>query len=210
MNTIICVLTKIYSLILHLYPSAYRKTFQEEMLLDFNDMLADASKKGTLSLTAFCLREARDIPLSLVSIHFEENRMLRVFRFRPVNLGLRSAFAFGVVYALVNVIIWSFGSIWEKSLWQYDYYIPFREFYYEVFRTRQGFELIYLWIPFGINSLLSGFAMGWLFAVLFGDRTSYSRYILVGTLGWFLQDSVRSIFSFSFIHHQLAFPGNIE
>lgn len=180
------------------------------MLLDFKDMLADATKKGMLSTIVFCLREARDIPLGLVSIHLEENRMLRVFRFQPVNLGLRSAFAFGGVYALVNVIIWSFGPIWEKSVWRYDHYIPFREFYYGIFHTRQGFELIYLWIPFAINSLLIGFVMGLLFAILFGNRASYSRYILVGTVGWFLQDSVRSIFSISFIHHHLAFPGNIE
>lgn len=74
MNTILSILTKLYSYTLYLYPASYRKAFQKEMLLDFKDMLADANKKGILSLIAFCLREARDIPLSLVSTHLEENR----------------------------------------------------------------------------------------------------------------------------------------
>jgi hypothetical protein len=61
-----------------------------------------------------------------------------------------------------------------------------------------------------ICSLLTGFVMGVLFAFLFGDRASYSRYILVGTLGWFLQSSVSLIFSLSYNIHLQSFLGTNE
>jgi hypothetical protein len=61
-----------------------------------------------------------------------------------------------------------------------------------------------------ISELLTGFLMGVLFAFLFGDRASYSRYILVGTLGWFLQSSVPLIFSLSYNIHLQSFLGTSE
>jgi hypothetical protein len=168
MKTFIRILTKIYFYILHLYPASYRKAFQEEILLDFKDMLTDASKEGIFSLIAFCLREARDIPLSLASTHLEESRMMSIFRSQPLTNGLRGALGFGVAFAIANIIgsvVWSLLGGADNSI---------------------------------IRALLNGLVMGILFAVLFGNRSTYSKYILVGTLGWFLQDTMRGIWPYSF------------
>jgi hypothetical protein len=61
-----------------------------------------------------------------------------------------------------------------------------------------------------ISNLLTGLVMGVLFAFLFGDRANYSRYILVGTLGWFLQSSVPAIISLSYNIHLQSFLGTSE
>lgn len=198
MKAILHLLSKIYFYTLYLYPASYRKEFQDEMLLDFKDMLTDASKEGILSLIAFCLREVRDIPFNLVLTYLEENRMLRIVRSQPVNFGLRGAVGFGVAFAIANLI----GMFVSLELVMPDDSMVGRlqVFYFDLFHTEHGLELI-SWIPSAISSLLTGLVMGILFAVLFADRTKYLRYILVGMLGWFLHDATGDILLHSYNLH---------
>jgi len=189
------ILTAFYGWLLVFYPRSFRKEFEEEMLLDFRDMLDSASLNGGLALIFVLLRELRDIPINLLQVHMEDGHMLKIFRSQPVNTGLRSAFGFGFPFAITAVI-----SVWiSQKLASSDSSIITRlqAYFLDYFHTEQWSELI-SWLPTAVGSLLTGLVFGVLFAILFTDRTRYLRYIIVGMVGWFLHDAVRSLLAYSF------------
>ena len=57
---------RLYALTVRLYPCSFRAEFGEEMQVVFVDAVAAAVERGRLSLAAVCLREARDLPSSLL------------------------------------------------------------------------------------------------------------------------------------------------
>jgi hypothetical protein len=63
------LLQRIYAALLHLYPSAFRDEFADEMHRDFSHALADAHKHGTFALISLLARELRDLPAAALREH---------------------------------------------------------------------------------------------------------------------------------------------
>src|SRR5512138_204301 len=93
----------IYRLLLRLYPCRFRGEFEEQMLLDFSDMAADARAKGRFSFVLFCVRELIDFPLSLLMAQYKEGRMFRMLRSQPVSYALRGAAGFGLGFGAAAI-----------------------------------------------------------------------------------------------------------
>ena len=194
MKKILSILTAFYGWLLCLYPRAFREEFDEEMLLDFRDMLDSASKKGIFSLSIVLSRELRDIPINLLRTHLKEGHMLKTLRSQPLNTGLRSALGFGVAFgiaAIVSGVIFGVEIDSDNSILAH-----LQVFYFDVFHKDSG--LLFNWLFSAIGSVLTGLVLGILFAILFTDRSKYPRYILVSMLGWFLHDAVRSALAYFF------------
>src|SRR5215207_4719989 len=104
------LLTKIYSYLIYLYPAAFRDEFQEQMLLDFSDMLTDAHQKGKFALLLFCLRELIDFPINLLRTHVERGGVFRILRSQPVNTGLRGAVGFSIGFSAAGLASWGIRS----------------------------------------------------------------------------------------------------
>ena len=173
------VLISMYGFLLHLYPAAFQREFQEQMLLDFTDMAVDARKKGRFSFFLFYLRELVDFPINLLRVYLMEGSMFRIFHSQPVRYGLRAAIGFGAAFP-TSVLGFVFTGFASESL-----IIQLEVFYYDLFHTLPLYEII-SWFPSALGFLLAGLLIGGLLAVLFADRSNYSRYVLSGMLGWFL------------------------
>ena len=172
MKTFLSMIIRFYAKLLRLYPQSYRNEFAEEMLRDFSDMATDAGEQGWFPLAIFCLRELVDFPVSLLRVHLEESRMLKNLSSEPVNIGLRSAVLFGVTFGLL--ILMDGLASWLK---------PALEKFIPAQLPNLFVGPLLDWIDFPLTSLVFGI----LFAVLFADRARFSRYLLLGTLGWLLQ-----------------------
>src|SRR5690242_8091786 len=113
-------MSRIYRLLLRLFPVKFRREFEEQMFLDFSDLMADARKKGSLAFVIFCLRELCDYPFNLLRAHMKDGRMVKVLRSRPMNYGLRGAIGFSVATFLAfmtsNLISWKFDSSSDSLL----------------------------------------------------------------------------------------------
>ena len=130
-----------YSLLLWLYPAAFRHEFQEQMLLDFSDMARDAREKGSYSFLKFWFRELYHFPASLLQAHWRQGLTGKVLRSQPVNYGVRNALLFGLAYGL-SVIL----SVWISDLLlMSDNSIldTMSVIYFDLFHTEHGLELIY-------------------------------------------------------------------
>ena len=90
----------LYSHLLRLYPDLFRTEFEEQMLLDFSDMAGDAWKKGSLAFLLFCLHELLVLPANVMRAYLKEGGIVRIFRSRPANYGLRGAAGFAVTFFL--------------------------------------------------------------------------------------------------------------
>ncbi len=64
------LITRLYAYAIRLYPRSFRVEFEEEMRAVFAHSVAEAAQRGSLSLLAACLREARDLPLILLREHW--------------------------------------------------------------------------------------------------------------------------------------------
>jgi hypothetical protein len=186
-----------YRALLRLYPAVFRSEFQEQMLLDFMDMAVDARKRGRLSFFLFSLRELVDFPINLLKVYLMEGRMFRILRSQPVRYGLRAAIGFGAAFPM-SVLGFVFTGFASESLT-----IELEVFYYDLFHALPLYEII-SWIPVALGFLLAGLLVGGLLAVLFADRSNYSRYVLSGMLGWFL---CRSTFDLSNSYQWAFFLG---
>ena len=190
MNGILEIMIRLYAFFLRFYPTAFRSEFEEQMLMDFSDLLQDAGRQGRFSLIRFCVHEALDFPANLLRVHIQQGFVFQVLRSTPVNFALRGALGYGVVFGLAILI----NEAISLTLYKEGNSIigNLQVFFFDLFHTEHGLELIG-WIPNAIASLLSGLVLGILFAILFADRPKYGRYILAGTLGWFLHDAITSI-----------------
>jgi hypothetical protein len=190
-KNILDIVIKVYSLLIHLYPSTFRKEFEEQMLLDFSDMAVDAMEKGRLSFAWFCIHELIDFPINLWQLQWKEGDMLRMLGSRSVHYGLRGALACGVTFFLVSMIN-------DVVFWKLDSVIGrLQVLYFDLFHTEHGLEFI-SWLSPAFTLLLSGLIFGMMTAVLFADRFKYARYILVGVLGFFLYYAVTNILMSTF------------
>jgi len=195
MTEVLRILTKIYSYLAHLYPSAFRKEFQEQMLLDFSDMLSDARQKGKFALILFCLHELIDFPINLLRTHLEEGGVFRILRSQPVNTGLRGAVGFSIGFAAAGIA--SSG----VSSWLFSNFQPtvsfLADWIYDTFQNESG----WIFLPgvlFIISSALVGVVFGLLFAILLGNRIKFYRYLIAGALGWVIPVAVSVILDDSF------------
>lgn len=67
MSAITRLASRIYGLLVRLYPRPFRQEFGEEMRAVFADAAADAAGRGIGALLALCLRELRDWPRAVLS-----------------------------------------------------------------------------------------------------------------------------------------------
>jgi hypothetical protein len=58
----LCAAHWLYAAMLRLYPSDFRTEFAQDMRLDFQEALADASSRGGYAVLGICLRELGDFP----------------------------------------------------------------------------------------------------------------------------------------------------
>jgi hypothetical protein len=114
-----------------------------------------------------------------VRAYLKEGGMTRIFRSEPVNYGLRGAVGFAatwfVAVFLEEFIYWKFNSFSDAIA----------EFLIDVFHIGQGVQLVSL-ISLLVTAPAIGLLFGIMLAILFADRSKYSRYIIVGMLCWFL------------------------
>ena len=105
--------------------------------------------------------------------------MTRIFRSEPVNYGLRGAVGFAATWFaavfLEEFIYWKFNSFSDAIA----------EFLFDVFHTGQGVQLVSL-ISLLVTAPAIGLLFGIMLAILFADRSKYSRYIIVSMLCWVL------------------------
>jgi ABC-type amino acid transport system permease subunit len=192
MNRPLSIIVRSFAFLLRLYPRSYREEFAEEMLLDFANLAADASKMGRRPLILFCLRELVEFPINLLRIHWRDRHLARVFQSPPVDYGLRGALGFGVLYPLRAILIGSFildalGSPVEDSpIWYLE------ALYLDLFHTWHGTEMI-SWLPGALHALVTGLFLGIVFALLFADRRKYPRYILVTAVCWLLHSTLYDV-----------------
>jgi hypothetical protein len=120
-----------------------------------------------------------DFPTNLLQAHLKEAGMTRIFRSEPVNYGLRGAVGFAatwfVAVFLEEFIYWKFNSFSDAMA----------EFLFNVFHIGQGVQLVSL-ISLLVTAPAIGLLFGIMLAILFADRSKYSRYIVVSMLCWVL------------------------
>jgi hypothetical protein len=58
----------LYAAMLRLYPRDFRDEFAQDMRLDFQEALADASSRGRFAVLGVCLRELGDFPAALLRL----------------------------------------------------------------------------------------------------------------------------------------------
>ena len=103
MNSITDLVIRLYSFLLRLYPSSFRSDFEEQMLLDFSDLVVDASQKGILNLFAMIACEFCDLLISVFYAGWKESSMSPNFRPEAGKEVLRIMFAFGLALALNTI-----------------------------------------------------------------------------------------------------------
>jgi hypothetical protein len=72
------LVTRLYALLLRLYPRRFRAEFEDEMQAVFADAVVEASQRGGASLAVVLLRELRDWPAALMREHQRERRKREV------------------------------------------------------------------------------------------------------------------------------------
>jgi hypothetical protein len=179
-----------YSFSLRLYPRSFRSEFEDEMLMDFMDMLRDVREKGRLPFILFCLRELVDFPLNLLRVHLKKGRVFKLLRIQPLNYGLRSAIGFGVGFAGITFLGWKISgllfSAFDPLLQSYTIW------YWETFQNQRWIWLFDNMLK-GLSFVLTGILFGLLFALLAGDRRKRSNYLLAGALAWFIPNVMLTI-----------------
>lgn len=186
---------KIYGSLLQLYPAAFRNEFEEQMLLDFTDLLGEAGKKGTASLIVFSLHEMVDFPMSLFRAYLSDGQMLRMLRQPPVNYGLRGAVGFSVGFASLSFLGWQISSFLFSAFepWIQTYTV----WYYGTFQNER-----WIWLADDFVRLLfyilNACAFGVLFAAMSGSFRKRVRYFLAGACAWFIPIVTINVLSDSF------------
>ncbi|HET6596816.1 MAG TPA: hypothetical protein VFG81_14415 [Anaerolineales bacterium] len=183
MTKLLAFLIKIYGLLIRLFPPNFRAEFEDQILQDFSDLMNDAHRKGKYPLLQFCVRELINLPINLLHIHLKESSMITALRSQPANLGLRGALVFGLSLGfmiLANGVALSIE--------------PRVEYWMSGWLQGLSIRPLLDWTGF----VLIGLIFGCLFAVLFGDRSQYLHYMLVGTFGWLLQLCVYNYLEYFF------------
>jgi len=72
------ILTRLYALLLNLYPRAYRVEYDEELQTVFNLAVNEAAQQGGFSVIWMSIRELRDLPGGIIFEHWRERRKRRM------------------------------------------------------------------------------------------------------------------------------------
>jgi len=68
----------LYSLLLHLFPKAYREEYGDELLAVFDLSLDDAMQEGKLEVMRVMLRELISLPAAIINEHLRERRKAKM------------------------------------------------------------------------------------------------------------------------------------
>jgi hypothetical protein len=180
MKRILTTIKRVYALMIRLFPSEFQAEFGEELHIVFSAMVGTAARKGMLALAVACLQEMRDFPVLLVHEHLERRSMQKLFRSQPVQFAVRWAVVFSLSLTLVDVLIYLFSSLLTPLTIQYG-----------------GTDWRNMLSPLA-GYCLASVAGGLLFALLFGGRTRFGWYALVGIMGWFLSLATTYMLTYSF------------
>ncbi len=178
MKVTIRVISKIYTYLLHLYPSAFHKRFAEEMLLDFVDMLEAASKEGAFPLFLFILRELRDYPLGLLSAYLKEDYMSTLFRSEWMRSTLRGAFSLGLAFATAWTTCSLTFSMMENWGWIFLLQIA------NSHGWRLNYDTTAQTLLYFSGLILGALLAGVFLALCFRELHRISRYLLASLLGF--------------------------
>jgi hypothetical protein len=72
------ILTRLYALLLSLYPRAYQVEYSEELQTVFKLAVNEAAQQGGFSVMWISLRELRDLPGAIILEHWRERRKQRM------------------------------------------------------------------------------------------------------------------------------------
>jgi len=98
-----------YATIITLYPPAFRAEFGEEMRAVFAAAMAEAARDSLPGVAALCLRELRDLPMSLLRAYLcgprkEHQRQRLPSAARSASFARWGALGFGIGFALVGLL----------------------------------------------------------------------------------------------------------
>ncbi len=85
MNVAVQFVIRLYTRMLHLYPTSFWEEFAEEMTAVFADSVADAHYQGVGALARLCWQEVADMPYSLMVTYQVEFTYREVIMYRKVD-----------------------------------------------------------------------------------------------------------------------------
>lgn len=158
---------RFYSLLLYLFPKAYREEYGDELQAVFGLSLDDALATGSFEFLGVILRELRGFPYAVFHAHLRERRRQKMtgkfasrFDFEPgsrtESFAALAPFLFGMVMVLAGYL----GRYWTAPMWaQIAFVVLFWSLILGVFLlgSAKGLPrwfLPYLGLPLAIASLL--------------------------------------------------------
>jgi hypothetical protein len=189
-------LTRIYTLLLRLYPPDFYDEFGEEMTAVFADAIAEAGKRSSLSLAMVCLRETRDWPGAVWQEHLlaRRNTMTIQDENEPLRRGeLLAALALFLFIPLAYFLV---GVVGRPPQWL-DYVLAFvffgglmAAFILAITRGLPRWSPPYLGFVLMIGIILSQYdrIWGWIYPYYirsFGPRSLWSIPVRIAYVGVF-------------------------
>jgi hypothetical protein len=112
--------------------------------------------------------------------------MERIFRSRLVNYGVRGAIGFAIAFFVA--------SLFERFIYQKFEASSeaIENLLLDLFRASIPGNAVFL-ISFFVSVLVTGLLFGIVAALLFAERSRYSRYIVASMVGWFLRFGVSNV-----------------
>jgi hypothetical protein len=178
MKRLLVILVKSYGGFLHLYPASFREKFEQEMLLDFRDMVEEAGKRGSVALLMVLLRELRDFPLNLLVAHLREGHMSGVFQRGPA----RGAFQGALALALALITMFTTIHLISTAMYGQGWLFLMRAAKSIGWSLNFGptAQLMMAYLTYGMGALLGGIIL----AVCLWETHRIKLYVLAGVLGW--------------------------
>lgn len=161
-----------------LYPALIRQQFEKDMLRDFEEMTADAGRRGVLALLAMGARELRDFPFSLICAYLQEERMPGPFRRGPVQGAFQGAFSLSLALITMWISIHLANTLMQGRGWLLLLRIAESMGWYVSFGPTA--QLMLALITYALGALLGGLVL----AVCLRERRQMKQYVLAGCLGW--------------------------
>jgi hypothetical protein len=174
-------ISKIYSLLLRLFPRDFQKEFKEEMEDVFTANLEDAAKTSAILVVRACLFELFDLPVNLAVEHLSNLRKGNVMKTISFEVGRYRIVLMAALGMMVGWVLVSWG---------------YRQFYWNKVEIQPWafylVEAIALTIPVILCGLMLGIAAG-------VERRAFLRIGLWaaagGILGWLVNIPVKMVTS---------------
>jgi hypothetical protein len=104
MTYIAHAISKLFGILVTLFPREFRREYGQELRDDFSTLLQEAGEVNAWEFTRVCLRELRDLPMNLFRTHFGKERISLALHSRSLRFGGKGALTFGISLAVVNLL----------------------------------------------------------------------------------------------------------